>query len=588
MCGIVGYIGKNKASEILIRCLKNLEYRGYDSTGIALLNNKIIKIIKGVGKVNDVFSEDTSKLDGNIGIAHSRWATHGKVTASNAHPHTSNDEKIAVVHNGIIENYQELKSNLEKEGYKFKSETDTEVIPILIQKYKERGKSDEEAIKLTIKQLKGSFALGILFQDEEKLFAVKKESPLVVGVAKDGFFIASDIPSFIEYTKNVVFLQDYDLVTLTYDNLSIFNIEEDIPVKRPINTIQWDLEQVQKGNFEHFMIKEILEQVEITKKIFNQEEKFFEIAQIISKAKEIYLIAAGSSFHACLTAKYLFSKIAKIKVNLCLASEFKQIQDFINKDSLVIAVSQSGETADVLSAVKIAKEREAKIIAITNNQGSSLIRYSDQYILQNAGPELCVLATKTYTSQLIIFLMLVYTLAQKYEEGKDKLFSLTRHIYNLTSENTRNAIKNLAEKLRHVNHIYLIGRDLQYPTALEAALKIKEATYIHAEGFAGGELKHGSIALIEFGTPCIVFLSKETENEIISNATELKARGAYLIGVGPEKNPIFDFFIKVREAEESNPICQIIPIQILAYQLAILRGHNPDKPRNLAKSVTVK
>lgn len=350
-----------------------------------------------------------------------------------------------------------------------------------------------------------------------------------------------------------------------------------------------ELRTGEKGNFEHFMLKEITEQAETISKSISQNEKTIkESADIMKKARGIYLVGCGSSYHACLSASYKFSSISKMHINVALASEFSNYKDFLIPESLVIAVSQSGETADVLEAVRTAKEKGAKVISIVNVIGSSLTRESDKTLMMNSGPEICVLSTKTYTSQLAILTLLAYAVAGKYEEGKKKLKDLINYVYYITSANARKYIKEIAEKIKDSNHIYLIGRGLQYPTSLEAALKIKEVSYIHAEGFAGGELKHGTISLIEKGTPCIVFSSYQTEKEILSNAAELKVRGGYIIGVGPKYNEIFDIFIKVREAEEANSICQIIPIQILAYQLALLRGCNPDKPRNLAKSVTVK
>jgi len=590
MCGIVGYIGTKQAAPILLKCLKNLDYRGYDSAGIAISHDGGIFVKKDVGKLSEVFSEADTKIKGNIGIAHSRWATHGGVTKENAHPHLSNDGKIAVVHNGIIENFQELRKFLQKEGFTFKSETDTEVIPILIEYFIKQGNDFITAVKLTIKKLDGSYALAIINSEKNVLIAVRKESPLVVGVADHGYFVASDVPSFLDYTKKVIFLYDDDMVVLN-NQIKFYNFSKshEVEVERPIDTIEWDVEQAKKGDFDHFMLKEISEQAEIIKLAAAQnKEDIMKVVEAIKKAKGVYFVACGSSYNACLSASYKFAKLANKHINVALASEFPNFKDFLIPESLVIAVSQSGETADVLEAVKAAKERKAKIVSIVNVVGSSLARYSDITLLQRAGPEICVLATKSYTSQLAILTLLAYALVDKFDEGKFRLRELVNYIYYLTSANTRRYIKNLAEKLKNVNDIYLIGRDLQYPTALEAALKIKEVSYIHAEGFAGGELKHGTIALIEPGTPCIVFTSTQNEKQIITNAMELKARGAYIIGIGPKNNEVFDFFIKVREAEEANSICQIIPIQILAYQLAILRGCNPDKPRNLAKSVTVK
>jgi len=353
--------------------------------------------------------------------------------------------------------------------------------------------------------------------------------------------------------------------------------------------IDWDAEQAKKGEFKHYMIKEILEQVETIQRAAMQDESIVAaIVEEMRKARGIFFVGCGSSYHACFAGSYIFSKVANLHVNVMLASEFPNFKHFLNENTLVFAVSQSGETADVLEAVRAAKEKGSKVISITNVRGSSITRYSDKFLLLNAGPEICVLATKTYTSQLALLTLLAYAYAERYEEGRKRLRYLWNVVYNLTSRTSREMIKKLAERLKDEEHIFVIGRGLQYATALEAALKIKEVSYIHAEAFAGGELKHGTIALIEDGTPCIVFVSEENEKEIISNAVEIKSRGGYIIGVSPKNNEVFDFWIKVPECGVANPIVQIIPIQILAYQLAVLRGYDPDKPRNLAKSVTVK
>ncbi len=587
MCGIIGYIGNKESAPILLEGLKKLEYRGYDSAGMATVGSEM-NLKKDVGKLDEInLRVNFLDMPGKRGIAHTRWATHGGVTKLNAHPQLSNDGKIAVVHNGIIENYQELKQFLISKGFKFYSQTDTEVVPNLIE-YFMKNHDFAEAVRLTLGKLEGSYALVILNVDENKIVAARKESPLVVGVGDGEYFVASDIPAFLDHTKRVIYLYDKDIVVLSPQGLEIYNLDKG-RVQRPIDTVEWDIEKAKKGNFDHFMLKEISEQAETINAAANQDKRIiFEVADAIKKARGVFFVGCGSSYHACLSASYIFSTVAKDHINVVLASEFPNYKDFIRPETLVIAVSQSGETADVLSAVRAAKEKGAKVISLVNVMGSSLTRESDRSVMMNAGPEISVLSTKTYTSQMAILTLIAYAFAGKYDEGKAKLKDLINYIYYLTSATTREYIKELAEKLKDVEHIFTIGRQLQYPTALEAALKIKEVSYIHAEGFAGGELKHGTIALIEEGTPCIVFSSKETEREILSNAMELKARGAYIIGVGPDNNEIFDFFIKVREADEANSICQIIPMQILAYQLALLRGNNPDMPRNLAKSVTVK
>ena len=590
MCGILGYIGNENAVPILINGLKKLEYRGYDSAGIAIINGNSAIIEKDIGKVEDVEKKiDLNSMNGTIGLAHCRWATHGSVTKENAHPHFDCEEKIAVVHNGIIENYQELKRSLISSGHKFRSQTDTEVLPHLIEEIMKRGKNFHDATASAIRALEGSYAVLILNRNERKLIAARKGSPLVLGVSDSGYFAASDIPAFLEHTKNIVYMHDYDLALLTDNGLKVFNLMENREVDRKIDTVDWDIKQAEKGEFEHFMLKEISEQVDTIQRAAQQNKELIDhVVKEIRNARGIFFVAAGSSHHACLAASYIMSKVSKLHINVVLASEFPHYEHYLTDKTLVIAVSQSGETADVLEAVRTAKAKKSKIISLVNVIGSSLTRTSDMFLNINAGPEIGVLSTKTYTSQLALFTLLSYVLIDKYDEGKRKLTYLWNEIYHLTSATTREKIKELAEKLQDKEHIFLIGRGLQYATALEAALKIKEVSYIHAEALAGGELKHGTIALIENGTPCIVFVSEENEKEILSNAMEIKSRGGYIIGVSPKNNDIFDFWIKVPEANHENPIVHIIPIQILAYQLAVLRGLDPDRPRNLAKSVTVK
>lgn len=586
MCGIIGYIGSEKASPILLRGLINLEYRGYDSAGMAVLNSKSIECKKGAGKIEEINRRlNFLDLEGNVGIAHNRWATHGEVNDINAHPHFDCTKTIAIVHNGIIENYKELRERLS--DHKFESETDSEIIAHLIEEELKRGLPFEEAFINAISKLEGSYAVLAIKVGEEKILAARKGSPLVVGIADHGIFLSSDIPSFLEWTKKVVYLHDYDVVIADRRGIRVYNLIEG-EVSRPIDTVEWDAEQIKKGGFEHYMLKEILEQTETIQRAIQQDESVVNrIVDEIKRAYGIFFVGCGSSYHACLTGSYLFSKIAKTHVNVVLASEFENYEHFLTENTLVFAVSQSGETADVLEAVRAAKRHGSKVIGIVNRMGSSLTRESDEFLLMNAGPEICVLSTKTYTSQVALMTLLAYALAGKYEEGVKKLKELYMDVYNLTSRSMREHLKRLAEMLVDKEHIYLIGRGLQYATALEAALKIKEVSYIHAEAFAGGELKHGPLALIEEGTPVIVFVAKDNEKKILSNANEVKARGGFIIGVSAERHDIFDYWIKVPECGDLNPIVQIIPMQILAYKLAVLRGLDPDRPRNLAKSVTV-
>ena len=588
MCGIISYYGDKSPAKIVKDGLETLEYRGYDSCGVVINTQNGLVVKKDIGRVKEVLKElpqDQSKM----AMGHTRWATHGGVSKENSHPHLSNNEKIAVIHNGIIENYQELRLFLKQEGFKFSSETDTEIIPNLIQFYLTKENNLNAAVKRTVHQLEGSFAIIVMSSDHHKMIVVRKESPLVIGVGDNEFFVASDIPAFLQYTKKVMYLHDWDFVEIGKGYLKTTNLKSNEEVNRQVDTIAWDVKQAKKGKFEHFLLKEITEQADVVTKAMQQNPEIIkEIAESIKNAKGIYFIGCGTAYHACLAASYKFSSIAKLHVNVCLASEFPNYQHFIVPETLVIAVSQSGETADLLEAIKVAKIKGAKVLSIVNVMGSSLMRESDHSLLQQAGPEIAVLSTKSYTSQVSILTLLAHALAGSYDEGKEKLNDLIKHIYYLTSLSTRDHVKKVAEKLQYAKDLYIIGRGDQFATALEAALKIKEASYIHAEGFAGGELKHGSIALIEKGVPCIVLTSESTEKQILSNAMELKSRGGYIIGIGPNNNEIFDFFIKVREAEEFNSICQIVPLQILAYQLAVLRGCDPDKPRNLAKSVTVK
>lgn len=591
MCGIIGYVGHKEAAPIIFSGLKRLEYRGYDSAGVAIVDgDKGVEIRKDAGRVDDINKRlDFLSMKGTFGFGHTRWATHGGVTQANAHPHVSNNKKIVVIHNGIVENYQEIKKMLQSNGFKFYSETDTETIPNLIEFEMKKGKDFEQAAMAAIKQLEGYYAVLAMFDGERKIVASRDGSPLVVGVGNGENFIASDIPAFLEHTKRVMYIHDSDFVVLDDKGIKFITLADGKEVERPIHSVDWDLEQAQKGDFDHFMMKEISEQVDTVKRAANQSKEMLEeVADAMKKAKGVFLVACGTSYHACLTASYLFSRIANMHVNVVLGSEFSNYEHFLTPETLVIAVSQSGETIDVLDAVRTARKKGSKVMSIVNVMGSSLQRSSDKALMLHAGPEICVLSTKTYTAQLTVLSLLAYTVAGQYEEGKKQLEYLWNIIYNLTAENTRNYIKQLAEKLKDKEHMFTIGRGLQFPTALEAALKIKEVSYIHAEAFAGGELKHGTIALIEKGTPCIVFVSRDNEKQIISNAMEIKARGGYIIGVNSHNNEVFDFFIKTPDVGNLNPITQIIPIQILSYQLALLRGCDPDKPRNLAKSVVVK
>jgi len=586
MCGIVGCISEN-ANRIVLEALKRLEYRGYDSVGIALCKDKKLVIKKGSGKIDDVHKKlDFLQPTSNIAIGHTRWATHGKVTEANAHPHTDCNSEIAIVHNGIIENFEKIKSFLEAKGHVFKSQTDSEVIAHLIEHFLHSSNSSsfEAACKKAFSMLQGSYAILAIKSDEEKIIAARKDSPLVMGISNNANFVASDIYALLPFTNNFIFLYNYDFVVLERGSYKIKNLIEG-KVERKPEIIDIKLKAEDKQDYGHFMIKEILEQADVFVNAFGQDEKAERLVEEIKKANKVFLVGAGSSYHACLVACYLFAK-AGIFAKPIIASEFENFLNPIDKKTLIIAVSQSGETADVLNAVKKAKEKSAKIFSIVNVYGSSLMRESEGYLLMNAGFEVGVAATKTYVAELAIFLLLYSKLTGK-KISKEKIKA---KILDLLSKSRREHIEKVAELLKEKQHVFLIGRGLQYATALEAALKIKEISYIHAEAFAGGELKHGTIALIEKGTPCIAFVSAN-EKEILSNVAEIKSRGGFVIGVSPFNNKIFDVWIKVpkddEDCEEESPIYQIIPMQLLAYMLSVLKGLDPDKPRNLAKSVTV-
>jgi len=600
MCGIIAYTGDENAAPILLEGLKRLEYRGYDSAGILTINyNDQFELKKDIGKVLEIHNRlNLLDLKGSIGIAHTRWATHGGVTQENAHPHISNNQKIAVIHNGIVENYKDLKAQLVSQGFHFSSETDTEVVPNMIEYWMRiRGVDFVQAVLNTFQSLEGNFAIVVIDRDSKTIVGSKNGSPLVLGVGRDNdFFLASDIPAFLDRTKDVVYLYDGDTVVIRQPKLKgearqyeILDFRTGKREERPVQSVSWDIEHAAKGEFDHFMLKEIFEQADTIKSAASQDRATIEeITARIRKARGVFLIGCGSSYNACLSASYLFSKLASFHINTVLASEFSAYEDFLKEDTLVIAVTQSGETIDVLDAIKTAKQKGCQIISIVNVMGSSATQFADTSLFLNAGPEVSVLSTKTYTAQLAVLTLLAFSLAGRYDEGVRELKFLENVLLNLTSRHMRDEIKELADRLSTSEHIFVLGRGSLYATALEAALKIKEVSYIHAEAFAGGELKHGPISLIGKGTPIIVFFSKDTAPKILSNAMEVKSRGGYLIGIGPTKIDVFDFPIKVPESEELNPICQIIPIQILAYQLAVILGHDPDRPRNLAKSVTVR
>jgi len=586
MCGIIGYVGSREASHILLESLKKLEYRGYDSFGFATLDGRAISISKYVGKISA--NSSIGNLPGTMGIGHTRWATHGGVTRENSHPHSDCKGEIVVVHNGIIENYQRLKKGLLERGHTFRSQTDTEIIPHLIEENLKSG--FEKAVKKAVSKLKGRYAIVAMEKGSDKLIAVRRGSPLIIGVRDRESYIASDIPAFLDHTRKVMYLDDNEMAVISRDGIKFWNILTGQEVQKRIIRIEWDAEQAKKGEYPHFMLKEIMEQKETIMRAINQDEREIQkIADEINRAFGTFFIGCGTAGKVCLTGEYIFSKVAKKHVNFCFGSEFPNYHHFLKPETLMITISQSGETADVLEAVEVAKKEGAKVISLVNVMGSTLDRVSDHTFLINAGPEKAVASTKATTSQLALVTLLAYASAGKLDEGRRLLMETASEVNDMLNPRYEEHIKQLAEKLKDEPNIYIIGRSLNYPIALESAIKIQEVSRIHAEGFAGGEMKHGPLALIHNGTPCIALVANdEAKNDIISNAMEAKARGAYIIGISPENNETFDYWIKVPDAGNASPIVNIIPVQILAYHLGVLRGLDVDYCANLAKSVTVK
>ncbi len=591
MCGIVGYLGKEDGAHVIIDGLKRLEYRGYDSWGIAASNDGKIDIHKQVGKIGGFdLKRDLPAFHGNICIGHTRWATHGGVTEKNSHPHLSCDKRIAVVHNGIVENYQELKTELEKKGHKFVSQTDTEVLAHLIEEKLKTKKELKDAVRASLKEVEGSYALGIIDREQKIMIGARLGSPLVFGLGKDGFYLGSDVPAFLEFTNKVIFLGEHEMVEVKPEGYKIINIESGQQIKSKIVKIAWSIEDAEKGGQPHFMIKEMLEQPMVVDKTVGTDPTELEkAAKLIRKAKKIYVVACGTALHAGLYGAYLLAQNNDLMVQPISAGEFPYFGHLIKKNDLVITVSQSGETADVLGAVRSAQAAGAKVLALVNVLGSSLMRLADGSILTKAGSEICVLSTKAYVSQQAMFAMLSAHLNGKPEEGKKALRAIKKDIKTILEKDNLKKIRKLAKKLSGVPNIYALGRGINYPNSLESCLKIKEVSYIHAEGFAGGDLKHGPIALIEKDVPVLVFSTNDqVQKEIISNAMEVKARGAYVIGIGPENNQVFEEYLPVSANGFYTPIASIVYSQLIAYYIALEKQLDPDKPRNLAKSVTVK
>lgn len=606
MCGIIGYIGYRNAVSITIDGLRKLEYRGYDSAGIAFLNGYQIEVIKCKGKINELESMIEPSRFSRIAIGHTRWATHGKPSDENAHPHCSGS--IALVHNGIIENYAELRQELEELGYEFNSETDTEVIAHLIERYR-RDYSLEEAVRRACQRLRGSYAIVLMDQKHpDKLIGVRMESPLVAGVSKDEKFVASDVPAFLNYCKEVVFLEDGEMIVLTADSYKVFDFFGSEKPKQS-TTITWTASMAEKGGFKHFMLKEIYEQPRAISDtirgriLFERAQPVYEefglTSEELSRIKKLYLVACGTSYHACLVGKYMIEELCGVSAEVDIASEFRYRKVPFEKDSLFIAVTQSGETADTLAALKFAKNKGTKTLSICNVLGSTASREAHSVFYTHSGPEIGVASTKAFTSQIVAFYLFSIGLGLAKgvidRETSYKLVNDLKALPRKVEETLKldSEIQSLAKQVYRKQNFLYLARSINYPIALEGALKLKEISYIHAEGYPAGEMKHGPIALVEEDFPVVFIVSKESLLEkTISNIQEIKARDGFVI-IFTDSNLDILYNLSHRLIyidglnRYLNTVLFTVPLQLLAYHIAVLRGCDVDQPRNLAKSVTV-
>ena len=608
MCGIVGYIGSQNAQNFVLDGLEKLEYWGYDSAGIAVNTGEDkFHIVKKVGRLKNLADIlEKEPLKGTMAIGHTRWATHGKPSDENSHPHFNKDETLVVVHNGIIENYLDLKRELIAKGYKFNSETDTEVVTHLLDELYEGDLL--EATKKLIKIIKGAYALGIMAVNEpDRIIAVRKESPLIIGLGKGENYIASDIPAILKYTRDVYLVENNEIVEVKKDSVKVMDTEGN-EIKREVTHVEWDMEAASKGGYEHFMEKEIHEQPEVLIETLNSRVDEnnninFDDAGLTKEYLEgvnsIYIVACGTAYHAGLVGKFIIEKKTRVKVDVDIASEFRYRNPVIDDKTLVIVLSQSGETLDTLEAMKEAKRNGARVVAITNVVGSSIAREADHVIYTWAGPEIAVASTKAYTTQMVILYLLATDMAYKfgkitreeYEKNIKSLYRLKKNIKKMLEYSDK--IEKVADKIKNQTSMFYLGRGLDYVIAVEGALKSKEISYIHSEAFASGELKHGTIALIEEGIPVVINVTQsDLFEKSVSNIKEVTARGAYVIAIAKEGNTLVEevadevFYIPDVE-DDYTGFLSIIIHQLLAYHLSKLKGNDVDKPRNLAKSVTV-
>jgi glucosamine--fructose-6-phosphate aminotransferase (isomerizing) len=588
MCGIFGYIGsKDTAASLVLEGLKSLEYRGYDSWGVAIASPTQLVIKKQIGKIGDA---SVSELPAStIAIGHTRWATHGGVTQLNAHPHLDCTHSIAVIHNGIVENFETLKSELQAKGHTFISETDSEVITHLLEE-NVKTNSFEDAFRKTFNQLAGLNAVIAIHHQERVILAARKGSPLVIGFGETENYVASDPAALLPYTKQVFFLDDGQMAKVVDTQVSITEVATRVSVTYTPQTLDWDVQQAELGEYPHFMLKEIYEQPTIVANIAtNGVADAKRVATMIQGANTSYFLGCGSASYACLAGAYLFSKIAHQHINWSIGSEFAYQLDFVSDQSLIIALSQSGETMDVLEPLKKARQKGAQILALVNVLGSTLYRMADDKILIGAGPEKAVASTKAFTGKIAHLILLAHALANQTEAGQQLLLAAAQAMAEVLTAANLMQIKQVAQKIKDTQDVYVIGRGLSFPASLETALKIKEISYIHAEGLAGGELKHGPLALIEKGTPCIVLLpNDETYHDTLNGAMEMKARGGYVIGISHKPHDCFDMYLPINDVGDASLLPIVVTTQLLAYYLTLELELDPDKPRNLAKSVTVK
>ena len=607
MCGIVGYVGKEQAAPILLDGLAKLEYRGYDSAGVAVYDGNEIEIVKAKGRLQALrdLTGDGRKLPGTIGIGHTRWATHGEPSVTNAHPHFNENKTIAVVHNGIIENFQPLKEKMISKGYHFVSDTDTEVVAHLLDYYYDGNPI--RAIEKVMHRVQGSYAFGILFKDfPDKMYAVRKDSPLVVGTSTDGNFIASDVPAILKYTREVYFIENREICELSENGINFYN--EDLePIQKETKTIEWDIEAAEKGGYEHFMLKEIYEQPKavldtISPRIKDDKIVIDELNMTedeIKNLRRIYIVGCGSAYHVGVTGRYIIEKLTRIPVEVDIASEFRYRDPIIEPDSMTIIISQSGETADSLAALRKAQELGSKVLGIVNVVGSTIAREADNVLYTWAGPEISVATTKAYSTQLSALYLLAMLFGktretisdEEYADMLKELKSLPDKISEILGDKER--IQWFASKYANAKDVFFLGRGIDYATSLEGSLKLKEISYIHSEAYAAGELKHGTISLIEDGTLTVAVVTQpDLYEKMISNIVEVRTRGGYIFTLTNKGNCVMedtsDFTVYIPKTHPCfAPSLAVIPLQLFGYYVSVAKGLDVDKPRNLAKSVTV-